>query len=60
MVVSAIRELITRFNVATVSQPPVVLNNVSTYVPSKEYGLPFQIYGSWFAQPALVSWSAAG
>jgi hypothetical protein len=37
-------------NVAIVSQPPVVLVNVSMKVPAPVMVLPFQIYGSLFAQ----------
>jgi rRNA maturation protein Rpf1 len=37
-------------NVATVSQPPVVLINVSMKVPDSVYVLPFHTYGSLFAQ----------
>ena len=40
--------------VAMVSQPPVVLDNVSMYVPADVIVLPFQRYGSLFAQTATV------
>src|SRR5258705_411482 len=39
-----------KFSTAIVSQPPVVLARVSMYVPAVLYGLPFQVYGSEFAQ----------
>src|SRR5258705_66986 len=39
-----------KFSTAIVSQPSVVLGSVSMYVPAVLYGLPFQVYGSEFAQ----------
>ena len=50
MVVDVSKGLIVRFNVATVSQPPVVPGKVSMNVPATVYGLPFQINGNWLAQ----------
>ena len=39
-----------RVNVAMVSQPPVVLDSVSIYVPAAVIVLPFHMYGNLFAQ----------
>jgi hypothetical protein len=41
-------------NVAIVSQPPVVLVSVSMNVPAAVIELPFQRYGSLFAQTTTV------
>ena len=41
-------------SVAIVSQPPVVLDNVSMYVPAAVIVLPFHKYGNLFAQTATV------
>src|SRR5258705_190784 len=49
-VVSLSNCVIFKFSTAIVSQPLVVLARVSMYVPAVLYGLPFQVYGSEFAQ----------
>src|SRR5258705_8991393 len=49
-VVSLSNCVMLKFNTAIVSQPPVVPGSVSMYVPAVLYGLPFQVYGSEFAQ----------
>src|SRR5258705_175453 len=49
-VVSLSNCVMLKFSTAIVSQPPVVLARVSMYVPAVLYGLPFQVYGSEFAQ----------
>ena len=43
-----------RVSVAVVSQPPVVLDKVSMYVPAAVMVLPFHKYGSLFAQTDAV------
>src|SRR5258705_541270 len=49
-VVSLSNCVMLKFSTAIVSQPPVVPGSVSMYVPAVLYGLPFQVYGSEFAQ----------
>src|SRR6266498_1973715 len=44
-----------RFNVAAVSQPPVVDGTVVVYVPSALYCWPYQVYGSCAVQIVMSS-----
>src|SRR5580765_5640346 len=54
LVVSLFSAVMVKFNTAAVSHPPVVLAIVSLYVPAIQYGLPFQIYGSWLVHTVAL------